>query len=105
LCGVDLDKIQTSDLYKKKKKLFFAELVLSGFSFSSDSRIALLFDFALQAQHWSFPMCEMQEGNKACKISGCALQDNITVSLWTGKLKLEMIRDYVQFKSIESLLV
>lgn len=47
----------------------------------------------------------MQEGNKACKMRGCALQESITVSFCTGELKLEMTRDYVQLKSVKSLLV
>lgn len=46
-------------------------------------------------------MCVMQEGNEACEMSGCALQESITVSSCTGKLKLKMTRDYVQLKSVK----
>lgn len=35
-------------------------------------------------------VCVMLEGNKAVKMSGCALQESITVSFFTGKLKLQM---------------
>lgn len=31
-----------------------------------------------------FPLYVMQEGNKACGISGCALQNNIKITLFLG---------------------
>lgn len=91
--------------YSKKNLLFLWNLYCQGFLFKAwQSCCRYLFLHCRHSIDLPF-LCVMQEGNKACKISGCALQDNITVSLWTGILKLEMIRDYTQFKSVKSLLV
>lgn len=87
-----------------KKHLFLVEFLLPRFSLELGS-LAVTSSLSTTGTALIFPLCVMQEGDKASKMSGCALQESITVSFCTGKLKLQMTRDYVQLKSVKSLLV
>lgn len=95
------NKKQTNKVIQTKKKInqtkniplncFFFVRICTGEVFSLElGSPAVTVCFCTADAASIFSLCVKQEKSTTCKISGCAVQDNITVFFWTGKLKLEM---------------